>query len=42
MATIAPRLSLGRFFFEPIRGPALVICGLAVWLAGATYCHGYQ
>jgi two-component system LytT family response regulator len=42
MATIAPRLSLGRFFFEPIRGGALVISGLAVWLAGASYCHGYQ
>ena len=42
MATIAPRMSLGRLFFEPIRGPALVICGLAVWIAGASYCHGYQ
>jgi two-component system LytT family response regulator len=42
MATIAPPLSLGRFFFEPIRGGALVICALAVWLAGASYCHGYQ
>jgi two-component system LytT family response regulator len=42
MATIAPRVSLGRLFFEPIRGPALIICGLAVWIAGASYCHGYQ
>ena len=42
MATIAPRLSLSRFFFEPIRGGALVLCGLFVWLAGASYCHGYQ
>src|ERR1044072_3456742 len=42
MATIAPRVSLGRLFFEPIRGPALVICGLVVWIAGASYCHGYQ
>jgi len=42
MATIAPRVSLGRLFFEPIRGAALIICGLAVWLAGASYCHGYQ
>lgn len=29
-------------FFEPIRGRALIVCGLAVWLAGASYCHGYQ
>src|SRR4051812_41687312 len=42
MATIAPRLSLARFFFEPIRGSALIACGLIVWLAGASYCHGYQ
>jgi hypothetical protein len=42
MASIAPRLSLARFFFEPIRGGALVICALFVWLAGASYCHGYQ
>jgi len=42
MATVAPRVSLGRLFFEPIRGPALIICGLAIWIAGASYCHGYQ
>ena len=42
MATIAPRVSLGRLFFEPIRGPALLVCGLVVWIAGASYCHGYQ
>jgi hypothetical protein len=42
MATVAPRPSLSRFFFEPIRGGALVACGLFVWLAGASYCHGYQ
>ena len=42
MASIAPRPSLSRFFFEPIRGGALVACGLFVWLAGASYCHGYQ
>jgi hypothetical protein len=42
MASIAPRFSVGRYFFEPIRGGALVVCGLIVWLAGASYCHGYQ
>ena len=42
MATIAPRLSLSRFFFEPIRGRPLIAVGLLVWLAGASYCHGYQ
>ena len=42
MASIAPRLSLSRFFFDPIRGTALIVCGLVVWLAGASYCHGYQ
>src|SRR3954470_11548884 len=42
MATLAPRPSLSRFFFDPIRGGALIACGLAVWLAGASYCHGYQ
>jgi two-component system LytT family response regulator len=42
MASVAPQLSLSRFFFEPIRGGALVACGLFVWLAGASYCHGYQ
>ncbi|HET7708271.1 MAG TPA: LytTR family DNA-binding domain-containing protein [Sphingomicrobium sp.] len=29
-------------FQEPLRGPALVACALAVWLAGAAYCHGYE
>jgi hypothetical protein len=42
MASIAPRLSLSRFFFDPIRGTPLIVCGLVVWLAGASYCHGYQ
>ena len=42
MASTAPRLDLSRFFFEPLRGAALIACGLAVWLAGASYCHGYQ
>lgn len=42
MATIAPRRTLWRFFLEPIRGVPLVVCGLVVWLAGATYCHGYE
>jgi two-component system LytT family response regulator len=42
MASIAPRLSLPRLFFEPIRGGVLLAIGVIVWLAGATYCHGYQ
>lgn len=42
MASIAPRTSLAQFFFEPIRGTALLTGGLAVWILGAAYCHGYQ
>ena len=42
MASIAPRPSLSRFIFEPLRGIPLVVCGFIVWLAGASYCHGYQ
>jgi hypothetical protein len=42
MASAAPLPGLLRFFFEPLRGPALVLCGAIVWLAGAAYCHGYQ
>lgn len=42
MASIAPRMNLGRIFFEPVRGTALLTSGLAVWFLGAAYCHGYQ
>lgn len=42
MASLAPTPSLLKVFFEPIRGLALVVCAMAVWLAGAGYCHGYQ
>ena len=42
MASAAPLPSLWRFFFEPLRGLALVLCGTIVWLFGAAYCHGYQ
>ena len=42
MASAAPSPSLFRFLFEPIRGWPLVGCAIAVWLAGASYCHGYQ
>jgi hypothetical protein len=42
MASIAPRLSLWRLFLEPLRGVPLFVCGLLVWLAGASYCHGYE
>lgn len=42
MASLAPAPSLFRFLFEPLRGAPLVGCAVAVWLAGAGYCHGYQ
>ena len=42
MATRAPRLGIGRLFFEPIHGRPLLATGILVWLAGAVYCHGYQ
>ncbi len=42
MATRARSLSPIRLFFEPIHGPRLVGAGIAIWLAGAAYCHGYQ
>ena len=42
MATLAPRLSLSRAVFEPLRGGPLIGCAVVVWLAGAAYCHGYQ
>jgi len=42
MASLAPPPSFGRFFFEPLRGGALLAAGVVVWLAGAAYCHGYQ
>jgi hypothetical protein len=42
MASVVPRPSLSRFFFEPLSGLPLVGCGILVWLAGAAYCHGYQ
>lgn len=42
MATRAPRLGLGRLFFDPLQGRPLLATGVLVWLAGAAYCHGYQ
>ena len=42
MATAPPRSPIGRLFQEPLQGPALIGCGLIVWLAGAAYCHGYE
>jgi hypothetical protein len=42
MASIAQRPSPWRIFFEPLRGVPLIACGIAIWLAGAAYCHGYQ
>lgn len=42
MASAAPQPTLWRFFFEPLRGLPLIICGAVIWLAGASYCHGYQ
>ena len=42
MASLAPAPSLLKVVFEPIRGFPLVVGAMAVWLAGAGYCHGYQ
>src|SRR3954466_15332771 len=42
MATLAPRPSLLRLLFEPLGGIPLAAAAVAVWLAGAVYCHGYQ
>lgn len=42
MASVPPSPSVARLFLEPVRGLPLVACALAVWLAGASYCHGYQ
>lgn len=42
MTTAALKTGIGRFFVEPLRGPPLLFFGLAVWLAGAAYCHGYE
>jgi hypothetical protein len=42
MASLAPKPSLLKVLFEPIRGLPLVAGAIAVWLAGAGYCHGYQ
>lgn len=42
MSPAALRFEFGRVFLEPLRGSTLLFCGLAVWLAGAAYCHGYE
>jgi len=42
MASLAHAPSLLKVVFEPIRGVPLVGFAIAVWLAGAGYCHGYQ
>ena len=42
MASLAPRPSLLHWLFEPLAGLPLIGAGLAVWIAGAAYCHGYQ
>lgn len=42
MASRAPQPNLARLFFEPLQGASLITIGLLVWVAGATYCHGYQ
>ncbi|MCL6741825.1 LytTR family transcriptional regulator [Sphingomonas sp. RB56-2] len=42
MASRAPRLNLTPYFFEPLRRGPLLAAGIAVWLLGAAYCHGYQ
>ena len=42
MASVANRQSWSRFRSEPLRGGALAAVVLAVWLAGAVYCSGYE
>lgn len=42
MASIAPQPSPWRPLMEPMHGAPLVGTAVAVWLAGAGYCHGYQ
>jgi hypothetical protein len=42
MASIAPQPPPWRSLLEPMRGAPLIIGAVVVWLAGASYCHGYQ
>ena len=41
MASLAPRPTLARALFEPLRGPTLIATGAVIWMLGAAYCHGY-
>ncbi|HVH37282.1 MAG TPA: LytTR family DNA-binding domain-containing protein [Sphingomicrobium sp.] len=42
MTTAALKSGLGRFFQEPLGGRTLLVVAVAVWVAGAAYCHGYE
>lgn len=42
MATASPGSLLERLRTERLRGAALALVTLAVWLAGAFYCSGYE
>ncbi len=42
MASVARDSPIERLRLRPLRGGPLVAFGLAVWLAGAFYCSGYE
>jgi len=42
MTSAALKSGFGRFFQEPLEGRPLLVAVVAVWLAGAAYCHGYE
>ncbi len=42
MANLAQRADFGRFLLQPLHGTALLAAGAVIWLAGASYCHGYE
>jgi hypothetical protein len=42
MAKMAQRAGFGRHLLQPLHGPVLAAGGTAIWLAGASYCHGYE
>jgi hypothetical protein len=42
MEIIAKPVEVERALFRPLRGPALAVSTVVVWVAGAAYCHGYQ
>lgn len=42
MANRTIHLAMPRGLSEPLRGPALALVLLVVWIAGAAYCMGYE